>query len=50
MTDHQDIDPLDKAVALLKTIGLDITYTDEGLRVVAEQIGRLYLIHDGGQA
>ena len=31
----------DKAVALLKTIGLDITYTDEGLRVVAERIGRL---------
>jgi hypothetical protein len=36
-------DPTDKAVALLKSIGLDITYTDEGLRVVAEQIGRLYV-------
>ena len=35
-------DPTDEAVALLKSIGLDITYTDEGLRVVAEQIGRLY--------
>ena len=36
-------DPTDEAVALLKSIGLDITYTDEGLRVVAEQIGRLYV-------
>lgn len=31
-------DPTDEAVALLKTIGLDITYTDEGLRVVARRI------------
>ena len=41
-SDHPS-DPTDKAVALLKTIGLDITYTDEGLRVVAERIGRLYV-------
>lgn len=31
-------DPTDEAVALLKSIGLDITYTDEGLRVVARRI------------
>lgn len=31
-------DPTDEAVALLKSIGLDITYTDEGLRVVARWI------------
>ena len=41
-SDHTP-DPTDEAVALLKSIGLDITYTDEGLRVVAEQIGRLYV-------
>lgn len=34
--------PTEKAVALMKTIGLDITYTDEGLRIVAEQIGEAY--------
>lgn len=31
-------DPTDEAVALLKSIGLDITYTDEGLRVIARRI------------
>jgi hypothetical protein len=29
---------VDDAVQLLQTIGLDITYTDEGLRVIARQI------------
>jgi hypothetical protein len=29
---------VDDAVNLLKTIGLDITYTDEGLRAIARQI------------
>jgi hypothetical protein len=31
---------VDDAVTLLKTIGLDITYTDEGLEVIARQIVR----------
>lgn len=31
---------VEDAVALLKTIGLDITYTDEGLRVIARQVVR----------
>ena len=38
--DHNPSDPVDEAVRLLKTIGLDITYTDEGLRVIARQIIR----------
>lgn len=32
---------IDKAVWLLKTIGLDITYTDDGLEVIAKQIMRM---------
>ena len=39
---EEPMTPTEKAVALMKTIGLDITYTDEGLRIVAEQIGEAY--------
>jgi hypothetical protein len=44
---HDPLDALDEcqsvddAVALLKRIGLDITYTDDGLRVIARQIIRM---------
>lgn len=40
MTAHDACQSVDDAVALLKSIGLDITYTDEGLRVIARQIVR----------
>lgn len=39
MSDHDDA--IAKGVLLLKTIGLDITYTDEGLEVIVRQIMRL---------
>jgi len=39
MSDHDDA--VAEGVLLLKTIGLDITYTDEGLEVIVRQIMRL---------
>lgn len=48
--ESEPMTPTDKAVALLKSIGLDITYTDDGLRVVAEQIGETYRADEREQA